>query len=56
VEIVVENLTTVHSIEYEPLNSLYPCIAIIDDNNMVYSPRDVVACRQLDCELLADVG
>ena len=23
---------------------------------MVYSPRDVTACRQLDCELLAEVG
>lgn len=23
---------------------------------MVHSPRDVTACRQLDCELLAEVG
>ena len=23
---------------------------------MVYSPRDIAACRQLDCELLAEVG
>jgi len=54
--IVVENLTATHSIEYKAMYTLYPCIAIIDDNNMVYSPRDLVACSHLDCELLAEVG
>ena len=54
--IVVENLTAVHSIEYEPLNSLYPCIAIIDDKWMVHSSLDKEACKQLDCQLLADCG
>ena len=56
VEKIVENLTATHSIEYKWLYTLYSCIAIIDNNNMVYSPRDVIACRQLDCELLAEVG
>ena len=54
--IVVENLTATYSIEYKGLYTLYPCIAIIDDNHMVYSPHDLVACRQLDCALLAEVG
>ena len=59
--IIVENLTAVyltavHSIEYEPLNSLYPCIAIIDGKGMVHSSLDKEACKQLDCELLAEVG
>ena len=54
--IVVENLTATHSIVYKGLYTLYPCIAIIDDNHMVYSPCDLTACRQLDCELLAEVG
>jgi hypothetical protein len=52
----VENLTATHSIKYNGLYTLYPCIAIIDNNNMVYSPHDLTACRQLDCELLAEVG
>lgn len=55
-ESLVENLTATHSIEYKGLYTLYPCIAIIDDNNMVYSPRDLTACRQPDCVLLAEVG
>ncbi len=50
--IIAENLTAVHSIEYKGLYTLYPCIAIIDDNHMVYSPRDVTACRQLDCGIV----
>ena len=54
--IIVENLTTVHSIEYKSLNSLYPCIAIIDDKGMVYSSLDKEVCNQLDCQLLADCG
>ena len=55
-ESLVENLTATHSIEYEPLNSLYPCIAIIDDKGMVHSSLDKEACKQLDCQLLADCG
>ena len=54
--IIVENLTAVHSIEYKLLNSLYPCIAIIDDKGMVHSSLDKEACKQLDCQLLADCG
>ena len=53
---MVENLTAVHSIEYKSLNSLYPCIAIIDDKGMVYSSLDREACSLLDCQLLADCG
>ena len=47
--IIVENLTAVHSIEYKLLNSLYPCIAIIDGKGRVYSNLDKEACKQLDC-------
>lgn len=54
--VIVENLTAVHSIEYKSLNSLYPCITItiIDDKWMVHSSLDKEACKQLDCQLLAD--
>ena len=48
-ESLVENLTAVHSIEYKLLNSLYPCIAIIDGKGRVYSSLDKEACKQLDC-------
>ena len=39
--IVVENLTATHSIEYKGLYTLYPCIAIIDNSNMVYKPTRI---------------
>lgn len=54
--IVVENLTATHSIPYDHLYTLYPCIAIIDDSNMVYSPRDLSVLSQIDCALLAEIG
>ena len=54
--IIADNLTAVHSIEYKLLNSLYPCIAIIDDKGVVHSSLDKEACKQLDCQLLADCG
>ena len=53
---VVENLTATHSIPYDHLYTLYPCIAIIDDSNMVYSPRDLSVLSQIDCALLAEIG
>lgn len=48
--------TATHSIEYKGLYTLYPCIAIIDNSNMVYSQRELSVLSQLDCELLAEVG